>query len=242
MKKYTHTSSILVATFIAGTSAYATEIDISSYVNFSYSPLGLSGSVQGNAGTTFSSQFFNLISTSGGANNLWYGKSPNASIDIGVDIPNPTRAWTLMNTFWGEPVEAATVKFEGTGGSSITFTLVGGTNIRDINNGYWTTTINGTTTQEWANQVGPIRMDAQFYNLGSTFAGETLTDIVFTAGPTTSINPPWVPAYATAPALFAVDVNGSAAPEPSTWAMMLLGFAGLGALGLRQAKLRAHAA
>jgi hypothetical protein len=33
-------------------------------------------------------------------------------------------------------------------------------------------------------------------------------------------------------------IIGGAVPEPSTWAMMLLGFAGLGYAGYRQSKLK----
>ena len=36
--------------------------------------------------------------------------------------------------------------------------------------------------------------------------------------------------------LFTLDIAGPAVPEPSTWAMMLLGFAGLGYMGFRQRK------
>ena len=44
------------------------------------------------------------------------------------------------------------------------------------------------------------------------------------------------------PTVFLAGVNTPAAPEASTWAMMLLGFAGLGLVGRRQLKKRAVAA
>jgi PEP-CTERM motif len=37
------------------------------------------------------------------------------------------------------------------------------------------------------------------------------------------------------------DKNVTAVPEPSTWAMMLLGFAGLGYVGYRRAKRNSSA-
>ena len=37
---------------------------------------------------------------------------------------------------------------------------------------------------------------------------------------------------------FDVGAVGAAIPEPSTWAMMLLGFAGIGFVGYRKAKTR----
>jgi hypothetical protein len=39
-----------------------------------------------------------------------------------------------------------------------------------------------------------------------------------------------------APTFNAISISGTVVPEPSTWAMMLLGFAGLGFAGYRHAK------
>jgi PEP-CTERM motif len=64
----------------------------------------------------------------------------------------------------------------------------------------------------------------------STFGGDYLPDgpLMF-YGP---VNAPYIPAGGYGD--FDITVTVVAAPEPSTWAMMLLGFAGLGFAGYRQ--------
>jgi hypothetical protein len=48
--------------------------------------------------------------------------------------------------------------------------------------------------------------------------------------------------YVTPPTTFVALTGGSAAPEPSTWAMMLAGFAGLVYAGYRSTRKSASAA
>ena len=66
-------------------------------------------------------------------------------------------------------------------------------------------------------------------------AGETLSDLGMTPGASYI----WI--WGLKPdQIFTLEI--SAVPEPSTWAMMLVGFAGLGFLGYRQRQKLAGAA
>ena len=98
--------------------------------------------------------------------------------------------------------------------------MVEGTNIRDHYNGFY----NNTATDLFgtAQFNGGVRLDAQYFALPSQFAASPLTTITFSGGNGGG-----------EPFLAAVTVS-SAVPEPATWAMMLLGFAGLGFAGYRR--------
>jgi uncharacterized protein (TIGR03437 family) len=126
------------------------------------------------------------------------------SITINVSIPSPTDVYTLMNAY--DPQggqQLATITFVGTGGTSLTFSLVGGENIRDFYQGSFTNllsngvagaaAINAFTCQDPANCVGAggtgnvqtglqgtYVLDEQDFSLGTTFAGQTLTQIIIT--------------------------------------------------------------
>jgi uncharacterized protein (TIGR03437 family) len=122
-----------------------------------------------------------------------------ASITIQTSVPNATDVFAIMNAY--DPVEGeqlATIKFVGSAGASITFPLIGGKDIRDVHVSTWADTLaNGVpgvlalnafsctvpTTCTDASGIGPpgnYFLDEQHYSLGSTFAGQTLTQIILT--------------------------------------------------------------
>jgi uncharacterized protein (TIGR03437 family) len=123
---------------------------------------------------------------------------------VDVSIANPTDAYTLMNAY--APIngqQLATIEFVGTMGTSITFPLIGGKNIRDFYQGSFTNTLaNGVPGVEAVNafsclaptnclgagatgnvktgEAGTYVVDEQHYSLGTTFGGQTVTQIIIT--------------------------------------------------------------
>jgi hypothetical protein len=103
-----------------------------------------------------------------------------------------TKAYSLINTWEGQPGPTAYAWFVFTGSAGAVYTnyLVGGTDIRDYNNGSWqnaltTSTINvfNCLKDNWGN---PGRLDMQQITLPPAFATQTLTSVqlVDNGGPT----------------------------------------------------------
>ena len=140
----------------------------------------------------------------------------------------------LVNSAFGVLGETVgSLVFKDSAGDTDTISLVEGVNIRD----HWTayndvaTDIYGTATYG-----DGVRFDAYEYILPASFEGNTLTSITLSGAPDTN-NPNGEPFLA------GVTLATSAVPEPSTWAMMIAGFAGLGWLGLsRRRAIRSAAA
>ncbi len=121
-----------------------------------------------------------------------------------VSIASPTDIYTLMNAYSPPPgVQLATVEFVGTGGASLTFPLIAGENIRDYAQGGFANTLtngvagvvalnafscvdpttclgSGGTGNVKTGKQEPYVIDEQHFSLGTTFAGETLTQIIIT--------------------------------------------------------------
>ncbi len=134
-----------------------------------------------------------------------FGFSGNGkSITLSVSIANPTDVYTLMNAY-SPPLgqQLATIEFVGTGGASLTFPLVAGQDIRDFAQGSFADTLtNGIAGVQALNAfscVDPTNclgaggtgnvqtgiqesyvVDEQHFSLGSTFVGQTLTQIIIT--------------------------------------------------------------
>ena len=210
---------VITTTLASGAQSAASlaSVDFSACANVVASfgqPVGASA---GNALTNFSKLKFTLIDPTA-ADNVWAGTN-GGSIDIKVSIASPIAVYMLMNTFYGQgAIVNGTVTFKGTNKTHRFFKLTGNANIRDYNNWVWTNVINGTTAQEWwTNNLNPQpqdqskRVDAHRFNLGTTFTGQTLTDIVVTAPSNAGAN------YME-PALFAVGVHyvGASGVAPST--------------------------
>jgi hypothetical protein len=126
------------------------------------------------------------------------------SITMDVSIVSPTDIYILMNAYSPPPgVQLATIEFVGTGGASLTFPLIAGQDIRDFAQGGFANTLtNGVDGVEALNAFScvdptnclgsagtgnvktgrqePYVIDEQHFSLGTTFAGETLTQIVIT--------------------------------------------------------------
>jgi len=179
-----------------------------------------------------------------GANEVWNSyfnwNGSSASLNIALDIPNAYGAYTLLNTWWGQDASQGSVlsvSFGFSDSSSVTFNLLGNMDVRDYNNpgsGY-TTTINGTTTQNvYVNSGGNYLLDRQWFDF-SADAGKTLTSmsILDTGGPNIQdalLSGATIQAGAggqvTGPVLNPGD-SWTPTPEPTTLAMSVMGRLGM---------------
>lgn len=121
------------------------------------------------------------------------------SITLNVSVANPTDIYTLMNAF--NPAigqQLATITFLGTGGTRLTFALIGGQDIRDVHIAGFADTLNNgvagvdavnaftctvpTTCEDLSGAAPPgiYFIDEQHFSLGTAFIGQTLTQIVLT--------------------------------------------------------------
>ncbi len=128
-------------------------------------------------------------------------------LTINVSLPDATDVYTLINGYFRaiDTGTVGTVEFLGTGGTSITFNLIGGNDLRDFyNSGQYVNTLTntvpgvnavntfecndpstclgaGATGNVATGHQGNYVVDEQHFSLGSTFAGQTLTQIIITS-------------------------------------------------------------
>jgi len=176
-----------------------TTIDISSFANNTWCA---EFTAQYNCSTfPFGEQTYDGIpflvpgNAQGTANNGWFsdfaaGEGSGAvSITIPVNVAKVRTVYTLMNSLWGSTQSGLlSVTFTGSNGATWTFDPVGGTNLRDYNNGSYTDSIacqlpNGVgesaTINAWVNGDGQ-RLDEQVYELPAAFKTQTLVSITIT--------------------------------------------------------------
>jgi hypothetical protein len=142
----------------------------------------------------------------------------------GAGWPSQAPETKLVNSAFGVLGETVgSLVFQDSAGDTDTVSLQEGVNIRD----HWTayndvaTDIYGTATYG-----DGVRFDAYEYVLPASFEGNTLTSITLSGAPDTN-NPNGQPFLAAV----TLATGASPVPEPSTWALMIAGFAGLGWLG-----------
>jgi len=154
------------------------------------------------------------------------------SFTIPVNISGAGVVYTIVNSAFGQvPHYAGQITFNGLLGETYTYTYIEGDNIRDhATTGFNISAPNVFATEDFGSGD---RLDVQKITLPGTFTGDSITSIVFSyvVGPGFGDTSPgdgeaFLAAITTGPAVAAV-------PEASTWAMMLIGFAGLGFVGVR---------
>jgi hypothetical protein len=218
---------------------------LSSYVNLGFtnswfingSEFGSTiGTTTGNHGLPVPFNVANVADTSGqdGNNNFWFGLWGGAgnqlfgsplSLTIPVSASNTMTVYTLTdNTFGLAGNTEFSVTFTGTGGS-ITDNYVGANNVKDYNLNCATTGCDATPNAGYwfVDASGAQWLQIQAWTLPASFGLSSImfnqidgVDGAIVAGVTLSSE-----AAVTIP-------PSSAIPEASTWAMMLVGFAGLG--------------
>jgi hypothetical protein len=183
------------------------------------------------------------------------------SITMDVSVFNPTDVYTLMSATYPASTELASIQFIGTGGADVTYQLIGGSDIRDYYQGSFVNTLNNTvlgvnalnafTCNDPSNCLGGAGsgsdtgtgnvntgltgnylIDEQDFELGSAFAGQTLTQIVITDTHNGSD-----------PILLGATVGSeplttSATPEPSSLLLLCTGLVGFASVARCKIALR----
>ncbi len=218
-------TTVLLA-LVGSARANEVSVDISGDVNANVATYSGGGNYpQGGTTLAINGINFNLASypgtTSLGAVQLSPGGT--TSVTFAVDIPNVGTIYTLLNSAFGAfGGVVGTITFNGSGGSDA-FNLTEGTNIRDH---YCCGGYNGVATNLYGTaNFNTDRLDAQSFDVSNL---GTLTSIVFAESNGGAYGEPFLSA------ITADTAVASAVPEPSTWAMMILGFAGIGVMAYRR--------
>ena len=178
------------------------------------------------------------LSSIGGADTtgVIQANSPTDSFVIPINEAGYSIVYVLVNSAFGElGLTVGSLVFQDSAGDSDTISLEEGVNVRDhyIDFNNVATEVYGT-----AEYPGDVKLDAYEYVLPALFAGNTLTSTTLNGAPDTN-EPNGEPFLA---AVTLATGGSSAVPEPSTWAMMLAGFTGLGWLGFSRRRAIGSAA
>ena len=167
-----------------------------------------------NAGAGTPSEVGNVINGGGGGTFSFNYTTPNG--------PDFTSSWTISTVANGHNV----VAFGGVGGQGFGG---GGSGLIDIGGIF---TVEVFIAGDW--NPGTATGDAYITNLGAGYS--VVDNFVYDSAINATILSVSTGKFdGTNPSL-GFNLVGSAVPEPSTWAMMLLGFAGLGYAGYRKTK------
>lgn len=160
-----------------------------------------------------------------GGNNAWNAEvigGPLNILNIALNIPDATEAFSLINTFYGQPGPTSYVKVEffGTGGAYFVKDLIGNVDVRDHFNAFWTNTINGTSTVTVYTSGGGFlqesRLDMQKYVLPASFLGQTLTSFRLTSTGGVGISDASIQGLT-------IQSQTSAVPEPASLSIFAIG-------------------
>ena len=226
-------SAVAAVTLLAGP-ASAVTIDLSGEVNANLNTYFNGGVYPPNGGpVTIGGIGFNLDSLpTGGTGVIQTSSGSTTPFVIPVNLFGVTTLYSIANSAFGEAgFTAGQLVFNGSGGASFTYTFTEGDNIRD----HATTGFNELAPNIFATEDfgSGDHLDVQKIVLPADFGSQTLTSIDFSYTGNT------VPGDGEA--FLAALTTVSAVPEPSTWAMMILGFGGIGLMARRR-KSRASSA
>jgi hypothetical protein len=126
---------------------------------------------------------FNLESRPTNNNSVHYNVFGDSPLNIPVNIYGVVKAYTIINSAWGEyGAIIGKIEFFGSGNSYYKADLVEGINVRDHYDGGYNNIIDGINAlPAFDNGPGAVRLDMQLYTLPSSFAHETLQNIVYTS-------------------------------------------------------------
>ncbi len=155
-------------------------------------------------------------------------------VTIGTNVADPTAVYTLINSGAGQAgVTTGQVTLDFASGSSYTYDLIEGYNVRDHYDGSFVNTTSSSDVIGTYAVTSSERLDAQKIVVPLADRGSTLTGITFdTYGYGQPLGSPFLAAATVA----------AGVPEPATWAMMLVGLGGLGAAMRSRRKFAAAAA
>jgi hypothetical protein len=223
--------AIAVAAATVSGPVSATTIDLSGEVNANLNTY-FNGSVYpANGGPiNIGGISFNLDSLPGnGTGIIQTDAASTTPFDIAVGQFGVTKVYTISNSAFGEAgFTAGQLTFNGSAGDTFTYTLTEGDNIRDhATTGFNIIAPNIFATHDFGSGD---RLDVQQIVLPAGFASETLTSVDFSYVGNT------VPGDGEAFLAAITTSTASGVPEASTWAMMLIGFAGVGSAAWRRAR------
>lgn len=129
------------------------------------------------------------------------------TLTIPVNVRGVAKVYSIINSAWGEfGATIGKIEFVGSGTAYYKVDLIEGINVRDHYNGNFNNIIDGIhAVPAFIPGPGEGRLDMQIYTLPSSFARETLKEIVFTGYES--------PDYSGAPFIAAVTVEAHAPPK-----------------------------
>lgn len=204
------------------------QIDLSSQINANLATYsGGTNYPSGGTNVTIGAATFGLASYPGGTDPgvVQTGEGATSFVFDNLDIAGVQTIYSLINSAFGvSGVTTGKLIIQGTA-QTFTFDLVQGVNVRDHFNDGFVNTASNLYGSAYYGQDNQDRLDAQQFNVVGL---GTLKSIEFDyAG---DFNP-----GNGFPFLAAITTDTVAAvPEPSTWAMMIFGFAGIGFLACRR--------
>ena len=221
-----------ILTAVSSFSAVAGTVDLSGQVNANLNTYTNGSVYPANGGfITIGGINFNLNALpSDGTGVIQTNVDPTVFFNIPVGEFGVTTIYAIANSAFGTAgFTAGQLVFNGSLGDTFTYIFTEGDNIRDhATTGFNILAPNVFATMDFGQGD---RLDVQKIVLPSVFATETLTGVAFSyVGDT-------VPGNGEAfLAALTTTTAAAAVPEPSTWATMLLGFAGMGFIRNRRSR------
>ncbi len=226
-------AAALAAISLAAQPAHAayTTVNVQGYVNTNVAinpwtlPIGVSN---GNTGTgiTFDVAHSPFSSSYSG---VWLsnGQTGDSLSITGLSISGAASFYALLNNYYGTTgANEYNIVIGTLSGATYTYSSIGGVDTRDYNQNVFTNNISNTTTEWYDNGIGQ-RYDVRSFALPSSAASDTITS--FTIEQVT-----WGDNAIFAGLTFSSDGQIIFAPEPASAALLLAGFAGLGAVVRRR--------
>jgi PEP-CTERM motif len=226
-------TGILASLAICGLSsqANASSVDLSSYLNANLNTYTQGFNYPTPGSITIGGVSFTLGNFQGGPGAIQAPASGKTFDITGLNFNDAGVAYTIINSAFGASgSNIGSIEFIGLGGANVTYQLVEGNNVRDhyygsFNN--FAANLFATAAYQNGNVVpdgpGLVHFDVQQFSLAG-LNGQNLSEIIFTGNGSSG----------GLPFLAAVTTEVAAVPEPSTWAMMILGFFGLGFMAYRR--------